>query len=135
MPLARQALHQSGEDIHLALWPMVKDLHQMASRHYAFEARSFVLAAGSILGVDALPEGLTLAEPAAEDGLLLRGGSAIYGPDGECLAGPVRDEETLLVAELDYRSIDRAALTLDVSGHYSRPDVFEFGVRPSPPRR
>jgi predicted amidohydrolase len=138
MPLARQALHRAGEDIHLALWPTVKELHQVASRHYAFEARSFVLAAGSILGVDALPQGLELAESVDEagddDGLLLRGGSAIYGPDGELVAGPVWDEETLLLAELDYRQVDQAALTLDVSGHYSRPDVFEFSLRPSPPR-
>ena len=39
MPLARQALHDSGEEIHVALWPGVQGLHQVASRHYAFEGR------------------------------------------------------------------------------------------------
>ena len=37
MPLARQALHESGEDIHVAAWPTVKEMLQVASRHYAFE--------------------------------------------------------------------------------------------------
>lgn len=134
MPLARQALHAAGEHVHLALWPMVKELHQVASRHYAFEGRTFVLAAGSIASADSLPPGLELAEPLEDDELILRGGSAIYGPDGELVAGPVWDDETLLVAELDYGLIDQAALTLDVSGHYSRPDVFEFGIRPAPDR-
>jgi predicted amidohydrolase len=46
MPLGRQALHESGEDIHVAVWPTAHELHQVASRHYAFEGRCFVLAAG-----------------------------------------------------------------------------------------
>lgn len=32
MPLARQALHESGEDIHVAVWPTVKEMLQVASR-------------------------------------------------------------------------------------------------------
>jgi predicted amidohydrolase len=46
MPLARQALHNAGEHIHVAVWPTVHEMHQIASRHYAFEARCFVLAVG-----------------------------------------------------------------------------------------
>ncbi|MFN2456354.1 MAG: carbon-nitrogen hydrolase family protein, partial [Pyrinomonadaceae bacterium] len=48
MPLARHALHVSGEQIHVAVWPKVDEMHQLACRHYAFEARCFVLAAGLI---------------------------------------------------------------------------------------
>ena len=36
MPQARQAMHISNEAIHVALWPAVKESHQIASRHYAF---------------------------------------------------------------------------------------------------
>ncbi|MEO7713669.1 MAG: nitrilase-related carbon-nitrogen hydrolase, partial [Gemmatimonadaceae bacterium] len=39
MPLARQALHEQGEDVHAALWPTVHEMHQVASRQYAFEGR------------------------------------------------------------------------------------------------
>ena len=49
MPLARQTLHVAGEDIHVSLWPSVKEMYQIASRHYAFEGRCFVVAAGGIM--------------------------------------------------------------------------------------
>ena len=128
MPLARQALHTSGEHVHVAVWPTAHELHQIASRHYAFEARCFVLAAGLIMRACDLPPELdTPAEFAGRpDALLLRGGSAVIGPDGRYLAGPVFDEETILTAELDFSEIDREKMTLDVSGHYSRPDVFDL---------
>lgn len=129
MPLPRQALHLCGETIHLALWPTVKELHQMASRCYAFEGRCFVLAVGSILRAADLPPQLPTDEPLADDALVLSGGSTIIGPDGEYVASPVFDNETLLVADLDLSAIDRAALTLDVTGHYARDDVFDFAVR------
>ena len=58
MPMARQALHESGEEIHVAAWPTVKEMHQVASRHYAFEGRCFVLAVGSLMRVADIPEEL-----------------------------------------------------------------------------
>ena len=130
MPLARQALHRSGEDIHVAVWPTVIDMHQVASRHYAFEGRCFVLAAGQLMREEDLPSGLEPAPGRSQDGLLLRGGSAVIAPDGSYLAGPVFDSEQILMAELDLGSIDQESMTLDVSGHYHRPDVFEFECRP-----
>ena len=32
MPLSRQALHGSGEDVHVAVWPTVQERHQIARR-------------------------------------------------------------------------------------------------------
>ncbi len=51
------------------------------------------------------------------------------GPDGAYLAGPVFDEETLVIADLDLEAIDRELMTLDVAGHYARPDVFAFEMK------
>ncbi len=128
MPLARQALHDSAEQIHIAAWPTCKEMHQVASRHYAFEGRCFVLAAGSLSSVEDLPAELETAKGVrSEPGkLLVRGGSGIIAPDGRYLAGPVYDEETILTAELDLQEIDELSLTLDTTGHYSRPDLFDF---------
>ena len=136
MPLARQALHDSGEQIHVALWPTVKEMHQVASRQYAFEGRCYVLAAGSILRASDTPPELTLPAELADapETLVMNGGSAIIAPDGRYLAGPLWDEEGILAAELDLRAITREQMTLDVSGHYSRPDVFRFRVRRKRPR-
>lgn len=125
MPLARQALHDSGEDVHVAAWPTVHEMHQVASRHYAFEGRCFVLAAGSLLRMAALPRDLEV-HPAREGDWALRGGSMIVGPDGRVLAGPAFEREEILSAELQLSEVREESMTLDVSGHYSRPDAFEF---------
>ena len=117
----------------MAAWPAVHEMHQVASRHYAFEGRCFVLATGGILSARELPSELELPEALRDDPdqLVMRGGSAIIAPDGRYLAGPVYDAETILVADLDLAEIDRESMTLDTSGHYYRDDVFEFGVRRS----
>ena len=65
----------------------------------------------------------------APDRLLYNGGTAIYGPDGGVVAGPVFDREEIVVADLDLGRIAEEAMALDVTGHYDRPDVFEFRVR------
>lgn len=130
MPLPRQALHDSGELVHVAVWPTVHDKHQLASRHYALEGRCFVLAVGQIVHVDDLPAGLPARDDSPE--LVLRGGSCIVGPDGAFIVEPVFDEERVIHAELDPSAVDREAMTLDVSGHYARPDIFRFGVRARP---
>jgi len=131
MPLARQALHDSGEEIHVAGWPGVHEMHQVASRSYAFEGRCFVLAVGSILRVKDMPPELPLRPERGRDpeAFVIRGGSAVIAPDGRYIAGPVYDEEAVIVADCDLSEITRESLTLDVSGHYSRPDVFEFRIK------
>ena len=130
MPHARQALHLSNEMVHVALWPAVKDSHLIASRHYAFEGRCFVLACGSILRRADIPSELELITDlsAETDALLLHGGSAIIGPDGDYLVGPVKNKETILYADLDPRRILEEQMTLDVTGHYARDDIFSFAV-------
>ncbi len=128
MPLSRQVLHNLGEQIHVALWPRVHEMHQIASRHYAFEGRCYVLAVGQVTSSSQLPASMKI--PGIKDGeLLLNGGSAIIGPDGFYVQEPVFNKEQLLVATLDLSRIREEQMTLDVSGHYSRPDVFEFKVR------
>lgn len=131
MPLARQALHESGEDIHVAVWPTARDMHQVASRHYAFEGRCYVLVAGSLMRASALPAEL---EPHPDrvrspDDWVMRGGSAVIAPDGSYLAQPVYEQRRLIVARLDLDRIREESMSLDVTGHYHRPDVFEFGVK------
>jgi len=102
----------------------------MNCRQYAFEGRTFVLGAGQIMRVAELPEPLQLPEKfqGKPDDLVLNGGSCIIGPDGQYLAGPVFDEETILYAELDRSQLTRERMNLDVTGHYNRADVFEFAV-------
>ena len=147
MPLARAAMHAQHETIHIAQWPACRELHQLASRHYAFEGQCFVLAAGSVLTRGQMLEGcrslgksanlsLSLLEsiPGDDERILLTGGSAVIGPDADLLAGPVYNQATILTAEIDPGRIHEGHLTLDTQGHYSRPDVFRLVVntRPQP---
>src|SRR6266849_4649922 len=128
MPLARMAMHNSGEHIHVAVWPTVHELHQLASRHYAFEGRCFVLAVGLMMPAADLPDEFVdgrTSQP-GESQWVERGGSAIIGPDSRYVVDPVFDREELLVSDLDLTQIDRESMTFDVSGHYARPDLFRF---------
>ncbi len=136
MPLARQVLHNDGEHFHVAVFPTVHDAHQIASRHYAFEGRCFVLAAGLIMRAADLPaEFLSETDLTKLPENILRGGSCIITPDGNFLIEPVFDEEKIITAEIDLAQIDKEKMTLDVSGHYSRPDVFDFDVNRKSRRR
>ena len=131
MPLARMAMHNSGEHIHVAVWPTVHELHQLASRHYAFEGRCFVLAVGLMMPAEDLPRELRDGAALLSGGSqwIERGGSAIIGPDSRYVLDPVFDREELLVSDLDLTQIDRELMTFDASGHYARPDLFRFEKR------
>jgi nitrilase len=130
MPLTRQALHDSGEHIHIALWPTVHEMHQIASRHYAFEGRCFVIAAGQMMKASDFPNELKkpdylITNP---DKWILNGGSCVIGPDGKYILDPVFDKEDLIICELNTREVIKERMTLDTSGHYQRRDVFSFEV-------
>jgi predicted amidohydrolase len=142
MPLARFAMHAKGEQLHVAAWPEVPDAHQIASRHYAFEGRCFVVCAGSYLTTDHLPADFELREAmgAAGDfgqgaGVILPGGSGIIGPDGAWIAGPVSEQETIVYGEIDLDRIAEEQQSLDVVGHYNRPDIFQLTVDETPKRQ
>ncbi|MBA2738012.1 MAG: carbon-nitrogen hydrolase family protein [Pyrinomonadaceae bacterium] len=128
MPLARQAMHNAGEQIHIAVFPTVHEMHRIATRHYAFEGRCFVLAVGLIMNTEDLPNELLPHAMANVNPLVLSGGSCVIAPDGSFILEPVYDREEILTAEIDLSLIDREKMTLDVSGHYQRRDVFDFDV-------
>lgn len=131
MPLARQAMHVAGEDIHVAVFPTVHEMHQITVRQYAFEGRCFVLAVGLIMKARDFPDEFQTPKSFTDkpETNVLRGGSCIVAPDGNFVVEPVFDEEKIITAELDLTLIDREKMTLDVSGHYNRPDVFDFKIR------
>lgn len=131
MPLVRQTLHDSGEDIHIALWPKVHEMHQVVSRQYAFEGRCFVIAAGQMLHRNNMPEILSKEKSDGPE-WLLNGGSCIIRPDGDYELEPQFDLDQVLYHQIEnLGQIEEERMTLDVTGHYSRPDIFQFGVNRS----
>jgi hypothetical protein len=108
-------------------------MHQIASRHYAFEGRCFVLAAGAIMRARDLPlelERVAQTVGAEEEEVILSGGSAVIGPDGLYVAGPSFGTEVILLARIHLDRIREESLTLDVTGHFHRPDLFRLDSLP-----
>jgi nitrilase len=133
MPLARYALYAAGEQVHAAVWPSATETFLLACRAMAFEGRLYVVAAASYLAKSMLPAGFPLRaemESFAEE--VCVGGSAVIGPDGRFLAGPVYGCETIVYADIDLNQLVGEKQLLDVAGHYSRPDVFSLHVNRRP---
>jgi predicted amidohydrolase len=128
MPMARQAMHDSNEDLHIALWPYVKEMHHIASRHYAIEGRCHVVSVGQVVEMSHLPKGLKISDRYADEKLALKGGSAIYDSRGEAIVAPLYEEKKIIIQELDFSNNLGERMNLSVSGHYQRPDVFEYRV-------
>ncbi len=142
MPLARFALHAKGEQIHVAAWPEGPELHHLASRHYAFEGRCFVVCAASYLTTAHLPADFELPEAMGaagdfgqEPGVILPGGSGLIGPDGAWIAGPVAGQETIVYGQIELARIAEEQQALDAAGHYNRPDIFHLTIDERPRRQ
>ncbi len=103
---------------------------QVASRHYAFEGRCFVLAAGSLMRASALPPELEphASKVRSSGDWVLRGGSAIVGPDGRYIVEPCFDRPELIVSDIDLGRVREERMTLDVSGHYHRPELLRLEI-------
>lgn len=129
MPLARMAMYGKGLDIYLAPTADARERWQSTLQHIALEGRCFVLGCNQYVTRDMYPEDLEIREELeAWPETLCRGGSAIYSPLGDLLAGPLWGEEGILYAELDMGEVARGKFDFDVTGHYARPDVFHFRV-------
>jgi len=126
MPLARFALYESGIEIYVAPTAEDSEAWHDSMRHIARESRSFLLSCCVFQRASSYPDDVPLAEG---DELVGRGGSAILGPDGAYLAGPLWDEEGILYAELDPMRLHEERQRFDAAGHYHRPDVFSLRVR------
>lgn len=142
-PLSKYAMYSQNEQIHVAAWPCFGILKQVcslseesnmaATRTYALEGSSFVVASTQIISRD------NIALFAAGDGTpspVVQGGGGfarIYGPDGSLLTEPLDEyTEGLVVADLDSTAILLAKNAADPAGHYARPDVTQlvFDNRP-----
>jgi len=130
MPLARFSLYESGVEIYIASTADDGAAWQSTLVHIARESRAFVVSPSHFQRASAYPSGFPLAARLEKVGTIGRGGSAILGPDGAYLAGPVYDEEAILYADLDPSRLWEERQRFDAAGHYHRPDVLRLTVTP-----
>jgi nitrilase len=57
------------------------------------------------------------------------GGSAIISPFGEIVAGPLRDQEGIVYADIDLKVNEMARAIINITGLYSRWDILGLRVR------
>src|SRR3954454_3754423 len=129
MPLARFALYESGVEIYVASTADDGDAWQATLVHIARESRCFVISPSHYQRAASYPEDFPLRDELEGMDVIGRGGSAVLGPDGSYLAGPMYDQEGVLYAELDPASLRAERQRFDPAGHYHRPDVLRLKVR------
>jgi nitrilase len=123
MPLARYALYRGGPQIWLAPTADDTDGWLASMRHIAIESGAYVVSAPQYIPAAAFPDDFPAELPEGKD-VFGRGGAAICEPDdGEVIAGPLYDEEGIVVADCDLGAALRAKRWFDAAGHYSREEV------------
>jgi len=130
MPLARYSLYAQGVDLYFAPTYDSGDGWIGSLQHIAREAGCWVVGSGNLLRGSDLRvdvEGLEKTYPDSEE-WVNQGDSVVIAPGGEVVAGPLRQERGILYAEVDAHRVGTARRTLDVVGHYSRPDIFQLKV-------
>jgi nitrilase len=136
MPLARAAMYAQGVDIYLAPTWDNSDVWVPTLRHIAKEGRVFVVGVNQCIRGSDVPADIPGRDAiyAGDDDWMSRGNTAIVGPDGELLAGPLVEEEGIVMAEVDVARARASRRQFDPVGHYARSDVFTLMVdtRPKP---
>ncbi|HEX8740175.1 MAG TPA: nitrilase-related carbon-nitrogen hydrolase [Casimicrobiaceae bacterium] len=132
MPMLRMAMYAKNVALYCAPTADDRETWLPSMRHVALEGRCFVLTACQFLRKRDFPPTVRVSLGDAPETVLMRGGSAIIDPLGKVLAGPTFDGETILTADLDLGEIGRGKFDFDVTGHYSRPDVFQLSVNEAP---
>jgi nitrilase len=134
MPLARFALYAQGPDFYVAPTWDAGSGWVSTMRHIALEGRCWVLGNGTAMRGRDVPADFPDRDRLFpdQDDWFNPGDSVVVGPNGRIVAGPLRDEHGILYADCDPAAAAAGRRTLDVAGHYGRPDVFRLEVRTDP---
>jgi nitrilase len=130
-PLIHHMIVQ-GEEINCSLWP--------GSRQWSLNTEIQVMTravclAGAMFAISAcacIPENLRPTKFYPNACLDRRGGSSIIDPMGDYIAGPVYDVETIVYGDIDLGMIALSKSVHNLTGSYSRWDLFSLGTRQNP---
>jgi nitrilase len=130
MPLARFAIFAQGCEIYIAPTWDEGGTWLSTMRHIALEGRCWVLGNGSSMRGKDIPTDFPDRKRLFPDleSWFNPGDSVIVSPGGEVVAGPLHEKHGILYADCDPARAAAAKRTLDVAGHYGRPDIFRLEV-------
>jgi nitrilase len=130
MPLARFTIFAQGCEIYTAPTWDEGDTWLSTMRHIAAEGRCWVLGNGSSMRGKDFPKDFPERDRLYPDleAWVNPGDSVIVDPRGVVVAGPLHEKHGILYADCDPARAAAAKRTLDVAGHYGRPDVFRLEV-------
>lgn len=138
MPLARYALY--AQDLEIFINPTwdSSDACLASLRHIAREGGCWVIGTATAIQGSDIPAGFPERDRLfTPEEWINVGNAVVIAPSGEVVAGPLHREKGILHAEIELESARRARRSLDVCGHYARPDLFSLSVNraPLPPVR
>ena len=131
MPLVRFTLFAQGCEIYVAPTWAEGDTWISTMRHIAAEGRCWVLSNGCGMRGRDIPKDFpqrTILFPDL-DSWFNAGDSLVVDPRGSIVAGPLHEQHGIVYADCDPSVSSAAKRTLDVAGHYGRPDLFRLEVK------
>ncbi len=134
MPLARYALYSQGVELYIAPTYDSGDDWVSSLQHIAREGGCWVIGCGNLMQGSDIPDDFPEKDnlyPDADE-WVNPGDSVVIAPGGQITAGPLRQEEGILFCEIDLEKASIAKRALDVTGHYSRSDIFKLHVNTKP---
>ena len=139
-PLLTFAMQALGARIHIASWPNffskaidLQAIADIAGRAIAYQNACYVVNALGAVSEQMIERlAVTDADRAYLHEAAERGGSAIYEPGGQVVAGPMAGGEGILYADADLARIVPRKIVHDYAGDYNRFDIFQLTVNVAP---